>query len=80
MLGRFAAILGPVLVGVVGLVARRLLMPPYPTSEQMVQVGQVAARWGIGSILLLFLIGGTLLFFVDEAKGKAQIAYLSDGR
>ncbi|MDY6837276.1 MAG: MFS transporter [Thermodesulfobacteriota bacterium] len=78
MLGKFAAILGPVLVGVVGLATRRILMPPAPTAEQMVQVGELAARWGIGSILVLFLIGGILLFFVDEDKAKAQLAYLSD--
>jgi len=78
MLGKFAAILGPVLVGVVGLAARRMLMPPSPTSEQMAQVGQLAARWGMGSILLLFVIGGVLLHYVDEDKARAQLAYLSD--
>ncbi|MBW2514197.1 MAG: MFS transporter, partial [Deltaproteobacteria bacterium] len=33
MLGKFAAILGPMLMGIVGLFARRLLMPPAPTLE-----------------------------------------------
>jgi UMF1 family MFS transporter len=80
MLGKFAAIFGPALVGVTGLIAKRILMPPSPTAEQMVQVSQLAARWGIGSILVLFIIGGVLLHFVDEDKGKAQLAYLSDYR
>jgi UMF1 family MFS transporter len=77
MLGKFATILGPALMGTVGLAARRILMPSAPTPEEMVQVGQLAARWGIASILLLFLIGAVLLFFVDEEKGKAQVAYLT---
>jgi UMF1 family MFS transporter len=53
-------------------------MPPSPTAEQKVQVSKLAARWGIGSILVLFIIGGVLLHFVDEDKGRAQLAYLSD--
>jgi UMF1 family MFS transporter len=77
MLGKFATILGPALMGTVGLAARRILMPSAPTPEEMVQVGQLAARWGIASILSLFLIGAVLLFFVDEEKGKAQVAYLT---
>ena len=78
MLGKFAAILGPVMMAVVGLAARRLLMPPSPTADQIQHVGQLAARCGIASIFLLFLIGGTLLYFVDEEKGKAQAAHLSE--
>ncbi len=77
MLGKFAAILGPVLMGVVGLVTRRILMPPSPTPEQIVNVGQLASRWGIASILLLFIIGAVLFFFVDDEKGKIEAAYLS---
>ena len=74
MLGKFAAILGPVLIGFVGLMARYILMPPSPTPEQFVHVSRLASRWGIASILLLFIIGGTLLFFVDEEKGKMAAA------
>ena len=78
MLGKFAAILGPMLMGVVGLIARRLLMPSSPTPEQIVAVGQMASRWGIGSILLLFITGAALFYFVDEDKGRAEIAVLSE--
>jgi UMF1 family MFS transporter len=78
MLGKFAAILGPMLMGVVGLLARRLLMPSSPTPEQVVAVGQMASRWGIGSILLLFVTGAALFYFVDEDKGRAEIAVLSE--
>jgi len=76
MLGKFAAIFGPALMVIVGLIARRMLMPPSPTPEQMEAVGQLAARWGIGSILILFIIGMVLFYFVDEEKGKAEVAYL----
>jgi UMF1 family MFS transporter len=79
MLGKFAAILGPALIGVVGLIARRILMPPSPTPEQIHQIGQLASRWGIGSIFILFLTGAVLLSFVDEEQGKAEAAYLSNG-
>ncbi|MFC1813873.1 MFS transporter [Thermodesulfobacteriota bacterium] len=78
MLGKFAAILGPVLMGSIGLIARRIMMPPSPTPEQMVHVGQIASRWGIASILLLFIIGAILFFFVDEEKGRKEAAYLSE--
>jgi len=76
MLGKFAAILGPVLMGLVGLIAKRILMPPSPTPEQAIAVGQLASRWGIASILILFVIGALLFYFVDEEKGREQAAML----
>jgi UMF1 family MFS transporter len=76
MLGKFAVILGPVLMGLVGLIAKRILMPPAPTPEQVIAVGQLASRWGIASILILFIVGAILFYFVDEEKGKEQAAWL----
>jgi UMF1 family MFS transporter len=78
MLGKFAVIFGPALMGVVGLIVRRILMPPSPTEEQLIQIGQLASRWGIASILVLFLLGAILFYFVDEEKGKAQAALLEE--
>jgi UMF1 family MFS transporter len=77
MLGKFAAILGPMLIGIAGLAVRRILMPPSPGLEQIVSVGRAAARWGIGSILLLFIAGAILFYFVDEEKGRAELAILA---
>jgi UMF1 family MFS transporter len=77
MLGKFAVILGPVLMGLVGLTARRILMPPSPTPEQVISVGQLASRWGIASILILFIVGAILFYFVDEEKGKQQAELLA---
>ena len=77
MLGKFAVIFGPAMMGLVGLIVKRTLMPPSPTPEQIIAVGQLASRWGIGSILILFIIGGILFYFVDEEKGKQQAALLA---
>ena len=77
MLGKFAAIFGPALMGFTGLGARRILMPPSPTPLQAIQVGQLASRFSLASILILFLFGGILFYFVDEKKGQKEVAYLS---
>jgi UMF1 family MFS transporter len=77
MLGKFAAIIGPSLMGVVGLVAGSLLTPPSPIPGQTEQIEHLATRWSMSSVLLLFLIGGILFYFVNEEKGKAEIRYLS---
>ncbi len=66
MLGKFAAIVGPALVGLVGLLAKNL---GYSSN--------ISSRVGIASVSVLFIIGGVLLFFVDEKKGKAEAQYLS---
>jgi len=68
MLGRFAAIIGPALMGGVGLLVRKILMPATPTAAQMLAVGKLASRWSIASILVLFILGGTLLYFVDDSE------------
>ena len=78
MLGKFAAIMGPALMAIVGLIARHLVMPPSPTEEQIIAVGQLASRWSIGSILILFIIGAVLFYFVDEEKGREQARYLAE--
>jgi UMF1 family MFS transporter len=78
MLGKFAAIIGPALMGIVGLIVRRMLMPPSPTTEQLISIGQIASRWSIGSISILFIVGVVLFYFVDEEKGKEQAKYLAE--
>ncbi len=54
MLGKFAAIIGPLLIGVVSLI----------TGEQ---------RYGILSLIILFIVGGVLLAKVDEKDACAEI-------
>ena len=80
MLGKFATIFGPALMGVVGLVVKRILTPPVCTQVQLEAIGRFASRCSIGSILVLFLIGGMLLYFVDERKGRSEVAFLADNR
>jgi len=75
MLGKFAAILGPTLMGVVGLAARRILMPPDPSPAQMTAVGQLAARWSMVSVIVLFALGALFFYFVDEEAGRAAAVF-----
>ena len=77
MLGKLAVILGPALMGLVGLIVKRVLMPVSPTPDQVIAVGHLASRWGIASLLILFVTGAILFYFVDEEKGKAQAALLA---
>jgi UMF1 family MFS transporter len=79
MLGKLAVILGPALMGLVGLTVKRILMPASPTPAQVIAVSQLASRWGIASILSLFVIGAILFYFVNEEKGRAQAALLAAG-
>ena len=72
MLGKFAAIFGPAIMGGVGLIARKILMPPAPTAEQMLQIGQLASRWSIASIAILFIIGGVISHLCRRGQGKKR--------
>lgn len=74
MLGKFATIIGPALMGAVGLAAKRFLMPPSPSAADLIDISQMASRWSIGSVAILFFFGGLLLYFVDEKKAKTDSA------
>jgi hypothetical protein len=78
LLGKFAVIFGPALMGVVGLIVKRMLMPPSPILEQISAVGRLASRWRIGPVLILFILGAILFYFVDEEKCKEQAALLAE--
>jgi UMF1 family MFS transporter len=64
--GKFAAVIGPGLMGAVGLLARRAGV-----------AGDGATRIGIVSISLLFAAGGILFYFVDGEEGRREIARVS---
>jgi len=66
MLGKFASIIGPALMGAVGLLVRQSLMPEAPSVEQMARIGQIASRTGILSLLVLFAAGAILLWRVKD--------------
>jgi UMF1 family MFS transporter len=77
MLGKFAAIIGPALMGGVGLLVKRIMLPPEATTAQVVAIGHLATRWSMASLLILFIGGMLLLYFVDEEKGKAEAAAMN---
>jgi UMF1 family MFS transporter len=66
MIGKFATVLGPVFMGGTGLLVR-----------SMGYSSNAASRVGITSLSLFFIIGGVLLYFVNEEKGKEEARYLS---
>jgi UMF1 family MFS transporter len=68
MLGKFAAVIGPVLMGGAGLFVRSL---GYSSDT--------ATRASITTISILFIAGGMLLLFVDEEKGRREVEYLVNG-
>ena len=65
MLGKFAAIIGPVMVGATAVLSRSLGAGP-----------ELAPRLSIASIMILFLAGGALLVFVDEKQGMQEAEFL----
>ena len=65
MLGKFAAVFGPAVMGGVGLLVKHA---GYSSN--------IASRAGISSIALFFIAGGVLFYFVDEEKGKEELKYL----
>ena len=65
MLGKFAAIIGPALMGAVGLTARHVLLQRYPEAIGAPWVTNLASRISIASVLLLFVVGAILLYRVE---------------
>ena len=65
MVGKFAAVLGPIVMGGAGLLVKN-----------MGYSSDTASRASITSISLFFVIGGLLFCFVDEEKGRREKAYL----
>ena len=67
MVGKFSAIIGPVLIGGTGLFIRSLGYGSH-----------TASRISIASVAVFFVAGGILLYFVNEEKGKEELKYLSE--
>lgn len=66
MIGKFATVLGPAFMGGIGLLVR-----------SMGYSSNIASRVSISSISLFFIIGGILLYFVNENRGREEAKYLS---
>ncbi|MBE7446900.1 MAG: MFS transporter [Planctomycetia bacterium] len=66
MLGKFSVVIGPALIGGVGLLVK-----------SMGYSSNIASRAGIISVSFFFIAGGTLFYFVREEKGRDDAKYLS---
>ncbi len=66
MLGKFAVVIGPLLMAGTILLARSVGFS-----------SDTASRLSITSISILFIAGALVLYFVDEDKGKEELKYLS---
>jgi UMF1 family MFS transporter len=77
MLGKFAAIIGPLLMGVSGVLVRRWLAAGVRDADTLMVIGQQAARASILSVLLLFILGGVLFYFVDENRARRELDALA---
>jgi len=65
LLGKFAAIIGPILVGATVMLSGSLGVSP-----------DLSPRLSISSIAILFISGGILLLMVDEEQGRREAEHL----
>jgi MFS transporter, UMF1 family len=72
LLGKFAAVIGPSLMGVVGLLTRNA----GNLQIGSLQLENMGVRFSVLSVLVLFIIGGLLLRKVDVQEGKENVQYL----
>ncbi len=70
MMGKFAVIIGPAMMGVVGLAARNLIRTYGPADMAPDAVARMASRISISSVVLLFVIGGVLFYLANRSKSK----------
>ena len=70
MLGKFAVIIGPALMGAVGLVARHVLRHYAPSPEALPWVADLATRTSIASVIVLFVVGAILLHRATQAPSS----------
>ncbi len=72
LLGKFAAVVGPSLMGLVGLLTRNA----GDLHIGNIHLENMGIRISVLSVLLLFIIGGLLLRKVDEEKGRESVQFL----
>ncbi len=68
MMGKFAAIIGPAMMGLVGLAARHMLLEFGPDGMAPQAAAQLAARFSMASVVLLFVLGGGLFYLANRAR------------
>ena len=70
MMGKFAVIIGPAMMGMVGLAARELLDAFGPTDLSPEAAANLAARFSLASVVGLFVLGGLLFYFANRARAR----------
>jgi UMF1 family MFS transporter len=70
MMGKFAVIIGPAMMGVVGLAARQLLHDFGPPELSPQAAANLAARFSLASVVVLFVLGGLLFYFANRARAR----------
>jgi UMF1 family MFS transporter len=60
-------------MGITGLLVKRMALPSAPSAEQIHTTGLLATRVSIICVLVLFIAGAVLLYFVDDDKGKSEL-------
>ncbi len=70
MMGKFAVIIGPAMMGGVGLAARRLLHDLGPPDLMPETAAQLAARISLASVVSLFVSDGLLFYFANRARAR----------
>ena len=72
LLGKFAAVIGPSMMGAIALLTRNARDITLGSTT----LGNMGIRYGVLSIILLFIVGGLLLRKVDIEEGKKQVEFL----
>jgi len=72
LLGKFAAVIGPTLMGVIVLLTKNAK----DLTIGSMTLDNMGIRYGVLSVLALFIIGFILLTKVDIEKGKEEVKYL----
>ena len=76
--GKFSAIMGPALFGGVvawvgdWLMRRQGIVEAEASAETLDAIARQASPWGVLSVLLIFLVGGALYFFVLPRVERAE--------
>jgi UMF1 family MFS transporter len=74
MMGKFAVIIGPAMMGLVGLGARRLLLEFGAAYLSPQAAAHIATRIGMASVAALFVIGGCFFFLANRALTRPSSA------
>jgi len=73
MIGKSAVFIGPLIMGVVVLFVRYLLTDVVDYNGTEKEIANLASRWSLAAILLFFISGGLIFYYVDEDQAREQV-------